>query len=427
MDLGSTEFRLVTLGGLSVERGGQPYVPTTIQRRQLAVLVLIGALGRGTGGSASRDRLIGFLWPDRPPEKARNLLDQALSAARRTFGADVVISSRTSVALNPAVLALDVAEFDDAIRTGAWARAIRLYGGAFLDGVELDRAPEFERWVESERGRCARAYGSARGARVADLDLAPAAVAFTPPVPPPVPARRRTTVIVGALIIAGFLLAGGMAWLRPVVIDPSAAQPLARNGLLLAERGRLADGEAQVRRAQLLDPRSAEIGCDLGEVLFWERRYAEAERQLRATLAMHPMYWQARRMLGLVALAAGHPRDGITELARVLNADSTRAPGRVALLGYAYAVAGVRDSATALLNEALARSAQTPHDSGGGAAVDLALLYVGLGDADDAFRWLQQAYRAHDPALSAVMPSPLLAPLASDVRLADLRARMHLN
>jgi len=145
--------RLITFGGLSLWRDGAPVAESPIQRRQLALLVFLGAQAEA---GASRERLIEHFWPDRTG--ARNSLDQALSAARRTLGPDAILATATTLALNPAFLTLDVTEFDRAIEAKAWREAIALYNGPFLHGLSIDRAPAFARWVEGERVRCARIY-----------------------------------------------------------------------------------------------------------------------------------------------------------------------------------------------------------------------------------------------------------------------------
>jgi DNA-binding SARP family transcriptional activator len=113
-------------------------------------------LGAQAQAGASRERLIEHFWPDRTG--ARNSLDQALSAARRTLGPDVILATATTLSLNPVSLTLDLTEFDQAVEAKAWRDAIALYNGPFLYGLAIDRAPAFARWVEGERVRCARIY-----------------------------------------------------------------------------------------------------------------------------------------------------------------------------------------------------------------------------------------------------------------------------
>ena len=146
-------MRLITFGGLALWRDGAPVQDTPIQRRQLALLVFLGA--QGPAGT-SRERLIENFWPDR--QGGRNSLDQALSAARRTLGPDAIVATATTLSLNPACLSLDLPEFDRSVEAKAWRDAIALYNGPFLHGLTVDRAPAFVRWVEDERARCARIY-----------------------------------------------------------------------------------------------------------------------------------------------------------------------------------------------------------------------------------------------------------------------------
>ncbi len=162
-------MRLITFGGLALWRDGAPYQDPPIQRRQLALLVFLGAHG---AGGASRERLLAQFWPDRPPDRARNSLDQALSAARRTCGPDTIIGSATTLALNPTCVALDLHEFDKAVEARSWRDAIALYNGPFLHGLAIDRAPAFARWAEDERVRCARAYVDVLEQLAIDADAA---------------------------------------------------------------------------------------------------------------------------------------------------------------------------------------------------------------------------------------------------------------
>jgi len=151
-------IRLITFGGLRLEQEGAPYTRAAIQRRQLVLLAMIAAAGQA---GISRDKLVAYFWPEREPDKARNLLDQAFSAARRAFGSAVFLPGPTAVAIDSSVLPSDIAELNAALAAGDTGRAVALYRGPFLDGVFINDAPEFERWLESERGRLARECSAA--------------------------------------------------------------------------------------------------------------------------------------------------------------------------------------------------------------------------------------------------------------------------
>ncbi|HET7552290.1 MAG TPA: tetratricopeptide repeat protein [Gemmatimonadaceae bacterium] len=148
-------FKLHTFGGLSLTLDGQPCERSLIQRRQLALLAALAAAGPS---GLSRDKLVGLMWPDRANDRARNLLDQALYAARRVCGQTVFVTTQTALALNPSVVESDVGEFNDAIARGDPAAAAAIYSGPFLDGLLLADAADFERWASIERARFAREY-----------------------------------------------------------------------------------------------------------------------------------------------------------------------------------------------------------------------------------------------------------------------------
>src|SRR6476469_4954037 len=144
-------FRLATFGGLSLINDRTP--DFAIPRRRLAVLALLAQAGdRGL----TRDKLVAYLWPDSSADAARHSLEQLLYSVRRQCGA-LVFAGTDPLRLNSAVIASDIAEFEDALARGADAEAVASYGGQFLDGFYLKNADEFGRWVEEERSRLSKA------------------------------------------------------------------------------------------------------------------------------------------------------------------------------------------------------------------------------------------------------------------------------
>jgi DNA-binding SARP family transcriptional activator len=78
-------FRLEAFGGLTLT--DEAGLPVAIQRRRLALLALLATAGpRGL----SRDRIVGFLWPESPTASARHSLDQLIHLLRRQLDESVV-------------------------------------------------------------------------------------------------------------------------------------------------------------------------------------------------------------------------------------------------------------------------------------------------------------------------------------------------
>jgi adenylate cyclase len=151
-------FSLKTFGGLAVLGSDDAGQPAAVQRRRLAVLSILAA---GPDGGVSRDRLVGYLWPDTPSDQARRFLADSVYALRRGLGQEAILTHGDNLLLNPAVIRSDIGEFRLALRRGDSATAIALYAGPFLDGVVMPGAFEFEAWADGERERAAREFAAA--------------------------------------------------------------------------------------------------------------------------------------------------------------------------------------------------------------------------------------------------------------------------
>lgn len=154
-----SRLRIRTLGGLSFHTGaGDPIHAATALRRPAALLVAVAAAGeRGT----TRDKLMGLLWPDSHPERARHSLTQAMYNARRVTGIDDLFLTDGAVRVNPARVSADFEEFELAFDQGDLERAAALYGGTFLDGFFVSDSPDFEQWASAKRARLEDAQASA--------------------------------------------------------------------------------------------------------------------------------------------------------------------------------------------------------------------------------------------------------------------------
>ena len=90
-------------------------------------------------------------------------------------------------------------------------------------------------------------------------------------------------------------------------------------------------------------------------------------------------------------------------------------------LGHAYAVAGKEEEALKIMDELKGLSKETyisPYD--------VAMIYVGLDQNDQAFDWLQKAYEERSDWLRYLKVDPRIDPLRSDLRFLDLVRRVGL-
>ncbi len=155
------EFRL--LGTLSLTTAdGREAGSLLSQPRRLALLAYLAAAT--PRGPHRRDTLLALFWPELDQEHARAALRQSLHVLRSALGADTMVSrGDEEIGLDFERIWCDVAVFARAIDGGELGQAFDLYRGNLLEGFFISDAPEFERWLESERARLAGA--AARTAR----------------------------------------------------------------------------------------------------------------------------------------------------------------------------------------------------------------------------------------------------------------------
>jgi len=187
----------------------------------------------------------------------------------------------------------------------------------------------------------------------------------------------------------------------------------------LSSMKRFDEAIAELKRAAELDPLSLIINTNLGESYIYARQYDKAIEQLRKTLELDQSFYRTHWTLGLAYELKGSLPEAIAEYqkARALDDD----PRQLAMLGHAYAAAGRRDEALKALDQlkAVARQRYV-------SPINFVFIYIGLGEKDEAFRWLDMGYQERDPQVSRLSINPLFDPLRSDARFTELMRRVGL-
>jgi DNA-binding SARP family transcriptional activator/TolB-like protein len=141
-------FQLRTFGGLGLRQDDTLLDHLNAQRKALALLAVLAA---GGASGVGREKVMLLLWPESNAGRARGALKQMLHILRRQLGSPDAILGTTELHLNAHYIESDVAQFRHALDTGDYEAAVSLYDGAFLDGVHVDGAPEFQAWAEQLR------------------------------------------------------------------------------------------------------------------------------------------------------------------------------------------------------------------------------------------------------------------------------------
>lgn len=150
-------LRLRLLGAPALEDAAG-HMPTGVTGRRRAV-ALLALLAVRAPRPVNRETLIALLWPDSDEPHARHALAQLLYLVRRELPPGAVAADALTLGLDPAHVAVDVLEFEEALAESDLVRAAALAAGPFLDGFHLPGSVEFAGWVEGERARLATATG----------------------------------------------------------------------------------------------------------------------------------------------------------------------------------------------------------------------------------------------------------------------------
>ena len=144
-------------------------------------------------------------------------------------------------------------------------------------------------------------------------------------------------------------------------------------------------------------------------------RLDSAIRYLRKAVAIRPEFILARDQLGLTYLTAGKPDSALAELEQAARSGASNDSAQLA---FAYAKIGNEQKARTILGQLLA-SEKTRYL----APTDIALIFVGLNNYDQAFKWLERAVDEHDPIVSTVLVGNWWAPVRRDPRFGALLRR----
>jgi TolB-like protein/DNA-binding winged helix-turn-helix (wHTH) protein len=182
--------------------------------------------------------------------------------------------------------------------------------------------------------------------------------------------------------------------------------------------GRDDDAMSELKRAESLDPLSLIIKADIADALCVAGRYDEAVEQSKRTLKMDADFAIGHYELGQ-ALVQKHMYDeAIAEFQKAIEL-SGPSGAFDSNLGYAYAVSGRKKEASKILDDLESRRIQNPSVD-----ADIALIYVGLGDRDEAMARLDSAFESRFKA--SILLRPAFDPLRSDARFQDLLHRIGL-
>jgi TolB-like protein/Tfp pilus assembly protein PilF len=202
---------------------------------------------------------------------------------------------------------------------------------------------------------------------------------------------------------------------RAIELNPNYAGGHIRYAWLLAVVGRLDEGIQEAKRAHELDPLSVDIWLYYGWNYYVARDYDSAIEEYRKILDLFPNEGSAHTWIAMALLQKGLHNEAIEECSK-----NESGPSRNWKHGYIYGIAGKREKALDILNYYLDLSKKEfvwP--------TNIVFIYIGLGEKDKAFEWLEKTYKEHEAYLDLLQVEPMYDPLRSDPRFKDLLKKMN--
>jgi len=184
----------------------------------------------------------------------------------------------------------------------------------------------------------------------------------------------------------------------------------------LSRMGLVNDALDEANLALKTDPASSHAYMNMSFIYYFARQYDQALAQIDRANALRPDPDETLFPLSIIYVEKGQFDKAIQEFQK-----SGNSPHGLGHLGNAYARAGRKAEARSILPKLKDHVART-----GIGRYEIALVYAGLKENDQAFEWLERAYQVRDKGLTYLMVDPCLDPLRSDPRFPELLKRVGL-
>jgi TolB-like protein/Tfp pilus assembly protein PilF len=243
---------------------------------------------------------------------------------------------------------------------------------------------------------------------------------------------------------------------KAIALDPSLANAHSLLGLtLLHYDWNWPGAEKSLRQALAINDQNSFAHSGFGTYLLAIGKMDEAVNEYLLELQVNPLASRTVVNCGMTLMRSGKLDEAIAHMQRVIDSEggnphtqwllgqawflknehekgieqirqaaaiSKRNPMILSGLGWALATNGQSEEAREILSELKRRSDEEPIRP-----YLIAKIFAGLNDADEAFAWLGQSFRQHDPSLAFILTDETLVHLHQDQRFKDLLTRLKLD
>ena len=201
---------------------------------------------------------------------------------------------------------------------------------------------------------------------------------------------------------------------RAVALDPSNAESLGALAELLVEVGYPEEALVQARRAREQDPLSPIATSEVAHALLANNRCDEALAELAKLRSLNP---PLNRTIDIAAQCYARKKmwpQAIAEVERIIPTGGNRAR---AMMGYYLGRAGRKAEARNILDDLIRRSREI-----NGNAYNVAMVYAGLEDRDQAIEWLERS--VDDLSFIADWMPDIMRDFSKDARFSPIASRV---
>ncbi len=203
---------------------------------------------------------------------------------------------------------------------------------------------------------------------------------------------------------------------RALELSPGSAAVHTEASYLMSILSRHEEAIREARIAEELDPLSEEVAVYSGVRLQFARRLEEAVQHFRKVLAGRPDSVFAKFELAVTLTTLKRYDEAIA----VFLSRKVPDPGANFALGLTYGLAGRKEEARKVLAKLLEkRKAQFLPPT------QIAIIYAGLGDRDNAFAWLERSFEDRAWIMDELNVNPLFDAFRGDPRFGDLIRKMN--
>ncbi len=204
-----------------------------------------------------------------------------------------------------------------------------------------------------------------------------------------------------------------------IAANPSSTAGRIDYANFLTAMGRFDESVEVGRQTLVIDPLSPVAHNEMAFPLFRLGRDDEAMELVREGLEIDPDSHQTHALLSEFEERRGNFEEALAHMAFLDRFRENLPPATLGIVGRSYALAGRENEARALLSQLMERRERefVP-------AIAIVYVNLGLGEHDEALKWLEAAYEERDVSLIWLKELWIYDPLRSDPRFQSILERM---